>query len=76
MLPSGGPGALEDCELYRTFSECKENQYLDEWIKNPPKEIQLFREDINIDEVYEKSKVFLQKQKELIESLKKKGVII
>lgn len=67
---------MEDCELYRTFTDCKDNYYLDDWIKNPPKEIELFREEININEVYEKSKVFLQKQKELIESLQKKGVII
>ena len=62
--------------MYRTFTDCKDNANLDEWIKNPPKEIALFREDININDVYEKSKVFLQKQFELIESLKKKGVII
>ena len=62
--------------MYRTFTDCQNNYDLDEWAKNPPKEIGLFRPDIDLNEIYEKSKVFLQKQKELMENLKKKGVII
>ena len=52
------------------------NLYLDEWIKNPSKEVQAFKADANVDEIYAKAKIFLEKQGELIESLKKKGVVI
>ena len=55
---------------------CEDNLYLDDWIKNPPKEIEIFKQEVNVNEIYEKSKLFLAKQKELVESLKKKGVIL
>lgn len=76
FISKGGTGKLEDCDLYRKFMKCDDNLYLDDWIKSPPKEISLFREEINVQEIYEKAKLFLQKQLELIESLKKKNVII
>lgn len=62
--------------MYREFMNCENNLYLDDWIKNPPKELTTFKPDVNINEAYERSKLFLKNQQELIENLKKKGVII
>lgn len=62
--------------MYREFSSCEDNLYLEQWCENPPEEIKVFDENANLEEICKRFKTFLQKQLELIESLKKKNVIV